>query len=123
MFLASSPLIIRNLWHQAATKFGDQIDLLMEQVKILSGEVALISSTLKRYSEDAIDNPRKENIEVSYWLVLRSLTFGYSKCESSSLFPITLYEDWDENLNDEILEKKKQMASLEKSIIASIQAS
>ncbi|CAN6455314.1 unnamed protein product [Victoria cruziana] len=78
----------------AATKFGDQIDLLMEQVKILSGEVALISSTLKRYSEDAIDNPMKENIEIEM-----------------------------KKLNDEILEKKKQMASLEKSIIASIQAS
>ncbi|CAN6455313.1 unnamed protein product [Victoria cruziana] len=79
---------------RAATKFGDQIDLLMEQVKILSGEVALISSTLKRYSEDAIDNPMKENIEIEM-----------------------------KKLNDEILEKKKQMASLEKSIIASIQAS
>ncbi|XP_031496961.1 kinesin-like protein KIN-7D, chloroplastic isoform X2 [Nymphaea colorata] len=78
----------------AAIKFGDQIDLLMEQVKILSGEVALSSSTLKRYSEDAIDNPKKEQIEIEM-----------------------------KKLNDEILEKKQQMAALEKSMIASIQAS
>ncbi|XP_047333647.1 kinesin-like protein KIN-7K, chloroplastic [Impatiens glandulifera] len=40
----------------------DQIDLLREQQKILSGEVALHSSALKRLSEDASRNREKEFI-------------------------------------------------------------
>lgn len=42
----------------------DQIDLLREQQKFLSGEVALNSSALKRLSEEAAKNPRKEQIHV-----------------------------------------------------------
>ncbi|KAL8142885.1 hypothetical protein V2J09_015917 [Rumex salicifolius] len=40
----------------------DQIELLREQQKILSGEVALHSSALKRLSEEATKNPKKEHI-------------------------------------------------------------
>ncbi|KAG8483758.1 hypothetical protein CXB51_023455 [Gossypium anomalum] len=43
-------------------KAVDQIDLLREQQKILSGEVALHSSTLKRLSEEAARNPQNEQI-------------------------------------------------------------
>lgn len=42
----------------------DHIDLLREQLKILSGEVALHSSALKRLSEEAANNPKKEQIQV-----------------------------------------------------------
>lgn len=59
-------------WFQTSMKSVDQIDLLREQKKILSGEVALHSSALKRLSEEAAKNPRKEQIHVS----LASFIFG-----------------------------------------------
>ncbi|XP_024018836.1 kinesin-like protein KIN-7K, chloroplastic isoform X2 [Morus notabilis] len=40
----------------------DQIELLREQQKILSGEVALHSSALKRLSEEAARNPQKDHM-------------------------------------------------------------
>ncbi|KAJ7975976.1 Kinesin-like protein [Quillaja saponaria] len=42
----------------------DQIDLLREQQKVLSGEVALHSSALKRLSEEVVKNPHKDQIHV-----------------------------------------------------------
>ncbi|XP_027353214.1 kinesin-like protein KIN-7K, chloroplastic [Abrus precatorius] len=45
-------------------KSVDQIDLLREQHKILSGEVALHSSALKRLSEEATGNPQNAQIHV-----------------------------------------------------------
>ncbi|KAF3442671.1 hypothetical protein FNV43_RR16587 [Rhamnella rubrinervis] len=45
-------------------KSMDHIDLLREQQKILSGEVALHSSALKRLSEEAARNPQKDQINV-----------------------------------------------------------
>ncbi|WOH07212.1 hypothetical protein DCAR_0626641 [Daucus carota subsp. sativus] len=41
----------------------DQIDLLREQQKILSGEVAFHSSVLKRLSDEALRYPKKEYIQ------------------------------------------------------------
>lgn len=75
-------------------KTMDQIDLLREQQKILSGEVALHSSALKRLSEEAAKNPRKEQIHVEM-----------------------------RKLNDEIKGKNEQIALLEKQIADSIAAS
>lgn len=49
---------------QTSIKSSDQIDLLREQQKILSGEVALHSSTLKRLSDEAARNPQKDQIQV-----------------------------------------------------------
>ncbi|KAG2683275.1 hypothetical protein I3843_10G024300 [Carya illinoinensis] len=46
----------------ASIKSIDQIELLREQKKILSGEVALHSSALKRLSEAAKRNPKKDLI-------------------------------------------------------------
>lgn len=45
-------------------KSVDQIDLLREQHKILSGEVALHSSSLKRLSEETRTNPQNSQIHV-----------------------------------------------------------
>ncbi|RDX83540.1 Kinesin-like protein KIN-7K, chloroplastic, partial [Mucuna pruriens] len=45
-------------------KSVDQIDLLREQHKILSGEVALHSSALKRLSDEATRNPQNGQIHV-----------------------------------------------------------
>ncbi|KAL2501550.1 P-loop containing nucleoside triphosphate hydrolase superfamily protein [Forsythia ovata] len=72
----------------------DQIDLLREQQKILSGEVALHTSALKRLSEEAAQNPRKEHL----------------LAEMSKL-------------NDEIHRKNEQIASLGKQIADSIVSS
>ncbi|KAH7681080.1 Plus-end-directed kinesin ATPase protein [Dioscorea alata] len=41
----------------------DQMDLLREQVKMLAGEVALCTSSLKRLSEQAVSNPEDSNIQ------------------------------------------------------------
>ncbi|KAL6522372.1 Kinesin-like protein KIN-7D, chloroplastic [Orobanche minor] len=48
----------------ASIKTTDEIDLLSEQHKILSGEVALHMSALKRLSEEAARNPTKAHIQV-----------------------------------------------------------
>ncbi|XP_021812832.1 kinesin-like protein KIN-7K, chloroplastic isoform X2 [Prunus avium] len=72
------------------TKSIDQIDLLREQQKILSGEVALHSSALKRLSEEAAKNPHKDGINMEM-----------------------------RNLKDEIKAKNEQIALLEKKIAES----
>ncbi|XP_078157601.1 P-loop containing nucleoside triphosphate hydrolases superfamily protein isoform X2 [Carex rostrata] len=45
-------------------KTMDQVDLMREQLKILSGEVALQTSVLKRLTEEALNSPNKEQIQV-----------------------------------------------------------
>ncbi|MBA0800599.1 hypothetical protein Gohar_011024, partial [Gossypium harknessii] len=72
----------------------DQIDLLREQQKILSGEVALHSSTLKRLSEEAARNPLNEQIH-----------------------------DKMKRISDEIRGKNERIALLEKQIADSIMVS
>ncbi|GLT27119.1 hypothetical protein SLA2020_021450 [Shorea laevis] len=72
----------------------DQIDLLREQQKILSGEVALHSSALKRLSEEAARNPKSEQIQVEM-----------------------------KKLSEEIRGKNEQISLLEKQIADSIMAS
>ncbi|GFY99842.1 P-loop containing nucleoside triphosphate hydrolases superfamily protein [Actinidia rufa] len=76
---------------KTSIKTIDQIDLLREQQKILSGEVALHSSTLKRLSEEAARNPKKEHIHVQI-----------------------------KKLKDDIKRKNEQIALLEKHIADSI---
>ncbi|CAI9782730.1 unnamed protein product [Fraxinus pennsylvanica] len=68
-------------------KTMDQIDLLREQQKILSGEVALHRSALKRLSDEAAQNPRKEQLQAEM-----------------------------SKLNEEMRRKNEQIASLEKQI-------
>ncbi|KAF9599347.1 hypothetical protein IFM89_036804 [Coptis chinensis] len=75
-------------------KMVDQIDLLREQQKFLSGEVALHSSALKRLSEEAAHNPEKKPLQVEI-----------------------------RRLKDEIKVKTQQISSLEKQIAAAILAS
>ncbi|KAG9134951.1 hypothetical protein Leryth_001248 [Lithospermum erythrorhizon] len=72
----------------------DQIDLLREQQKILSGEVALHRSVVKRLSEEAAHGTSKENAQKEI-----------------------------RDLNDEIRRKNEQIASLEKQISNSINTS
>lgn len=51
---------------QSGTTITDQMDLLREQVKMLAGEVALSTSSLKRLSEQAAANPDDSQIRVGY---------------------------------------------------------
>lgn len=69
------------------TTMADQMDLLMEQVKMLAGEVAFSTSSLKRLSEQAAKNP--EDIRIQAQIL---------------------------KLEDEIEEKKRQMRVLEQRI-------
>ncbi|MFQ6631874.1 hypothetical protein Gotur_010035, partial [Gossypium turneri] len=80
----------------------DQIDLLREQQKILSGEVALHSSTLKRLSEEAARNPLNEQIHVNTGIML---------------------SDKMKRISDEIRGKNERIALLEKQIADSIMVS
>ncbi|KAF8082485.1 hypothetical protein N665_0824s0032 [Sinapis alba] len=71
-----------------ATTIADQMDLLHEQTKILVGEVALRTSSLKRLSEQAARNPEDFHIR-----------------------------DQIQKLEDEIGEKKDQIRALEQQMI------
>lgn len=62
---------------QTSTKSIDQIELLREQQKILSGEVALHSSALKRLSEEAARNPQKDQIYVMSFYLASLFNFCY----------------------------------------------
>lgn len=75
------------------TTITDQMDLLREQVKMLAGEVALCTSSLKRLSEQAASNPYDSHIKEQ---ILK--------------------------LKDEINEKKLQMHALERRMLGSIDA-
>ncbi|KAL6527540.1 Kinesin-like protein KIN-7E [Orobanche gracilis] len=72
----------------------DQMDLLREQIKMLAGEVALSTSSLKRLSEQAAKTP------------------GDSKLQENI-----------QKLKDEIREKKLQMRVLEQRMIGSVEIS
>lgn len=76
------------------TTMADQMDLLREQVKMLAGEVALCTSSLKRLSEQAASNPDDLQLQAQM-----------------------------QNLKDEIQEKKRQMQVLERRMVGSIDSS
>ncbi|XP_057836682.2 kinesin-like protein KIN-7E, chloroplastic isoform X2 [Cryptomeria japonica] len=76
------------------TTMADQMDLLREQVKMLAGEVALCTSSLKRLSEQAASNPDDFQLQVQM-----------------------------QSMKDEIEEKKRQMQVLEKRMLGSIESS
>ncbi|BFI24691.1 centromeric protein E [Marchantia polymorpha subsp. ruderalis] len=69
------------------TTMADQMDLLREQVKMIAGEVALCTSSLKRLSEQAVNNP--DDVQVQSQM---------------------------QKLKDEIQEKRRQMKLLEQRI-------
>ncbi|KAJ1698697.1 hypothetical protein LUZ63_007209 [Rhynchospora breviuscula] len=74
-----------------SVKTMDQVDLMREQLKILSGEVALQTSVLKRLTEEASNSPRKEQIQVEI-----------------------------RKISNEIKAKRQQMSSLERQMVESI---
>lgn len=42
----------------------DEIDLLVEQVKMLAGEIAFSTSTLKRLVDQSVDDPENSQTQV-----------------------------------------------------------
>ncbi|TXG53004.1 hypothetical protein EZV62_022173 [Acer yangbiense] len=74
------------------TTITDQMDLLHEQVKMLAGEVALCTSSLKRLSEQLASNPEDSHIR-----------------------------EHMHKLKDEISEKKLQICVLEQRMIGSVE--
>lgn len=44
----------------------DHIDLLVEQVKMLAGEIALGTSTLKRLVEQSVNDPDSSKVQVKF---------------------------------------------------------
>lgn len=52
--------------YQDGPKTIDHVDLLREQLKILSGDVALSLSVLKRLSDEAVNSHRKDQIQVIF---------------------------------------------------------
>lgn len=74
------------------TTITDQMDLLREQVKMLAGEVALCTSSLKRLSEEAARNP--DDLQ---------------------------HQEDMRRLKDEIREKKLQIRTLEQRMIGSVE--
>lgn len=47
---------------------SDQIDLLVEQVKMLAGEIAFSTSTLKRLVEQSVNDPESSKSQVHLFL-------------------------------------------------------
>lgn len=47
---------------------SDQMDLLVEQVKMLSGEIAFSTSTLKRLVEQSVTDPESSKTQVKFHL-------------------------------------------------------
>ncbi|KAK3013093.1 hypothetical protein RJ639_008154 [Escallonia herrerae] len=78
----------------SGTTITDQMDLLREQVKMLAGEVALCTSSLKRLSEQAASNPGDSEIQ-----------------------------EHMQQLKGEIREKKLQIRILEQRMIGSVEMS
>ncbi|XP_066347281.1 kinesin-like protein KIN-7E, chloroplastic isoform X1 [Miscanthus floridulus] len=76
----------------SGTTIVDQIDLLQEQVKMLAGEVALCTSSLKRLTEQATNNP--DDLQI---------------------------QEQIEKLKDEITEKKSHIHMLEQRMVQSLE--
>lgn len=56
----------------------DHVDLLREQLKIISGEVALQTSVLKRLTEEAGRSPKNEKIQVLPYQRYMSVFMSFS---------------------------------------------
>jgi hypothetical protein len=55
---------------------SDQMDLLVEQVKMLAGDIAFNTSTLKRLTEQSVNDPESSRTQV-ICLVFKSCSQTY----------------------------------------------
>lgn len=65
------------LAYQAGFTASDQMDLLIEQIKMLAGEVAFGTSSLKRLIEQSIDDPEGTKDQVFPLLFIIFLFFPF----------------------------------------------
>jgi centromeric protein E len=103
----------------ASRKTIDHVDLLREQLKILSGEVALHTSVLKRLTEEAGRSPNNEKIQVLYTLPDIQFRMLLKAFHLETLSSLHMKMEM-KKVNDEIKGKKHQIASLERQIPHSI---
>jgi len=101
------------IWYQTSGKTIDHVDLLREQLKILSGEVALQTSVLKRLTEEAGRSPQSENIQVLPCLMFVVCFYNLSRTLAFYLLVLKMEM---KKTSDEIKGKKRQIASLEREI-------
>ena len=101
------------IWYQTSGKTIDHVDLLREQLKILSGEVALQTSVLKRLTEEAGRSPQSENTQVLPCLMFVVCFYNLSRTLAFYLLVLKMEM---KKTSDEIKGKKRQIASLEREI-------
>ena len=99
---------------------ADQMDLLREQVKMLAGEVAFCTSSLKRLSEQVAVNPNDSQLQVGHVLIQISATIVDFVLFSTLDFLIL--QSQMQSLKDEIQEKKRQMRVIERRILGNGEA-
>ncbi|GAY52901.1 hypothetical protein CUMW_145470, partial [Citrus unshiu] len=94
--------------HPVGGMTSDQMDLLVEQVKMLAGEIAFSSSNLKRLVDQSVNDPDGSKVQC---FVIINIVSGN---ESGAGI---------QNLEREIQEKRRQMRILEQRIIENGEAS
>ena len=64
---------------------SDQMDLLVEQVKMLSGEIAFSTSTLKRLVEQSVTDPESCKTQVNPFVVCMFISHLTGNCSNMTL--------------------------------------
>ncbi|CAN1255971.1 Kinesin-like protein KIN-7D, mitochondrial [Linum perenne] len=100
----------------------DQMDLLVEQVKMLAEEIAFSSSSLKRLVEQSVNDPDSSKTQFPKNLRYAS-TCAWCYVALDFDDNPSLSQSQIQNLEHEIEEKRKQMRALEQHIIESGEAS
>ena len=65
--------MVSDVGYQDGMTMSDQMDLLVEQVKLLAGEIAFSSSTLKRLVEQSANDPESSKDQVKFHCPTRKL--------------------------------------------------
>ncbi|CAA6675295.1 unnamed protein product [Spirodela intermedia] len=92
-------------------KSTDHAELLREQVKILSGEVALHSSVLKRLSDELANSPMKEHIQMEITKVSNEIKVKSGQIASlESQLSKSSYGELLEQLNEKTFELEVKTA-------------
>ena len=63
---------------QGGITVSDQMDLLVEQVKMLAGEIAFSTSTLKRLVEQSVNDPDSSKTQVNVFIINFKICTSFS---------------------------------------------
>lgn len=72
---------------------SDQMDLLVEQVKMLAGEIAFSTSTLKRLMEQSVNDPENSKTQVDAYSLSLSVILKL-EMNNPYKFPCTQIEHY-----------------------------